>query len=100
MAELAQVAAAVEKLLESGSLEEAERPLETNTDAAALHLDLAYALSSLQLLRQKAAAELRKDDPALRQMKKIQERSGRLAQMRQKAAGEGSALAKREKRAV
>lgn len=97
---LAQVNTAVDGLMRAGSLDDVEMGLETNLDAAALHCNLAYALASLHLLRQRVAGELRKDDPALRLMKKIQQRSGRLDLLRQRVAGGAPlpALEKRESR--
>lgn len=75
---------AVEALGRSGTLELVEDSLSSNADAATLRCNLAYAVASLHFLRQRAAGTLQRDDPILRLMKKVQERTARAAALRQR----------------
>ena len=68
-------------LTNKGDLENLENSIETNLETAKVNKDLAYTISSLYLAKKKLNSQLKKEDPVLASVKKIQDRAERITKV-------------------
>ena len=64
-----------------GDLENLENNIETNLETAKVNKELAYAVSSLYLAQKKLNNQLKKEDPVLGSVKKVQDRAERITKV-------------------
>lgn len=58
-----------------------ENQIETNLEASKLNKEFAYTMATIYLGSKKIGNKLNKDDPVLKQIKKIQKKSGRIQEV-------------------
>ena len=64
-----------------GELENLENSIETNLETAKINKELAYSMSSVYLAKKKLNNQLKKDDPVLLAVKKVQDRAERITRL-------------------
>ena len=58
-----------------------ENQIETNLEAAKMNKEFAYTIATVYLASKKLGNKLNKDDPVLKQVRKIQKKSGRIQEV-------------------
>ena len=61
-----------------------ENQIETNLEASKINKEFAYTMATVYLASKKIENKLNKDDPVLKQIKKIQKKSGRIQEVEKK----------------